>query len=209
MQRYTIISERLHNYPGFFTHAFTHAFTFHPRFHSIEFFLSESFVFGICLKLISICMEEEKPKMKRKKKETSGERKPNWKEYMATVEDIQNFLMDRILLRHNVITGRVEYRLPSPSGQGAGRVHQRGTGLADGGRRHHAETQQCAVGASLHGTGFRAQDVQERARLHRRASVARGNEVAAQRDGTGGFGPHPCPSPRRGGDWGGGKYRYR
>ena len=31
---------------------------------------------------------------------------------MATVEDIQNFLMDRILLRHNVITGRVEYRLP-------------------------------------------------------------------------------------------------
>jgi hypothetical protein len=58
-------------------------------------------------------MDEDKPKMKRKKKETSGERKPNWKEYMATVEDIQNFLMDRILLRHNVNTGRVEYRLPS------------------------------------------------------------------------------------------------
>ena len=68
-------------------------------------------------------MEEDKPKSKRKKKETAGERKPrsaqrdalhakNWKEYMATVEDIQNFLMDRILLRHNVITGRVEYRLP-------------------------------------------------------------------------------------------------
>ena len=58
-------------------------------------------------------MEEDKPKKKRKKKETNGERKANWKEYMATVEDIQNFLMDRILLRHNVITGRVEYRLPS------------------------------------------------------------------------------------------------
>ena len=68
-------------------------------------------------------MDEDKPKRKRKKKETDGERKPrsaqgdashksNWKEYMATVEDIQNFLMDRILLRHNVITGRVEYRLP-------------------------------------------------------------------------------------------------
>ena len=55
-------------------------------------------------------MDEDKPKSKRKKKETCGERKPNWKEYMATVEDIQNFLMDRILLRHNVITGRVEYR---------------------------------------------------------------------------------------------------
>ena len=57
-------------------------------------------------------MDEDKPKKKRKKKETSGERKPNWKEYMATVEDIQNFLMDRILLRHNVITGRVECRIP-------------------------------------------------------------------------------------------------
>ena len=68
-------------------------------------------------------MDEDKPKSKRKKKETASERKPrsaqrdashkkNWKEYMATVEDIQNFLMDRILLRHNVITGRVEYRLP-------------------------------------------------------------------------------------------------
>ena len=49
---------------------------------------------------------------KRKKKELR-ERKPNWQEYTATVEDIQNFLMDRILLRHNVITGRVEYRMPS------------------------------------------------------------------------------------------------
>ena len=130
---------------------------------------------------------------KKKKTETAGERKPNWKEYMATVEDIQNFLMDRILLRHNVITGRVEYRLPSPSGQGAGRVHQRGAGPADGGRWHHAETQQRAVGAGLHGTGLRAQDVQERARLHRRAPVGRGDAVAAQRDGTGIVRPHHCP----------------
>ena len=45
-------------------------------------------------------MDEDKPKRKQKKKETAGERKPNWKEYMATVEDIQNFLVDRILLRH-------------------------------------------------------------------------------------------------------------
>ena len=66
---------------------------------------------------------EGKPKKGRKKKDPS-ERKPrsaqgdashkkNWKEYMATVEDIQNFLMDRVLLRHNVITQRVEYRLPA------------------------------------------------------------------------------------------------
>ncbi len=58
-------------------------------------------------------MEEDKPKKKWKKKETDGEHKPNWKKYMATVEDIQNFLIGRILLRHNVIMGRVEYRLPS------------------------------------------------------------------------------------------------
>ena len=48
-----------------------------------------------------------------KKEKKSKERKPNWKEYMASVEDIQNFLMDRILLRHNVITRRVEYRFPA------------------------------------------------------------------------------------------------
>ena len=35
-------------------------------------------------------------------------KKKSWKEYTATVEDIQNFLMDRIYLRHNVVTGRVE-----------------------------------------------------------------------------------------------------
>ena len=42
----------------------------------------------------------------------SKEHKKNWKEYTATVEDIQNFLMDHILLRHNVITKRVEWRDP-------------------------------------------------------------------------------------------------
>ena len=46
-------------------------------------------------------------------KKEKTERKPNWKEYTATVEDIQNFIMDRLMLRHNVITRRVEYRLPS------------------------------------------------------------------------------------------------
>ena len=61
-----------------------------------------------CRNIIFIVMSEKK----RKKKELR-ERKPNWQEYTATVEDIQNFLMDRILLRHNVITGRVEYRMPS------------------------------------------------------------------------------------------------
>ena len=54
---------------------------------------------------------KRKPKTKEPR-----EHKPNWKEYMASVADIRNFLMDRILLRHNVITRRAEYRLPD-SGQ--------------------------------------------------------------------------------------------
>ena len=48
----------------------------------------------------------------RKKYEEKKEHKKPWREYTATVEDIQNFLMDRVLLRHNVITGRVEFRIP-------------------------------------------------------------------------------------------------
>lgn len=50
----------------------------------------------------------------------SKEHKKNWKEYTATVEDIQNFLMDRIMLRHNVVTGRVESLSPDPSPIGRG-----------------------------------------------------------------------------------------
>ena len=43
--------------------------------------------------------------------EKGGERaarKPNWREYTATVEDIEQFLSDHVLLRHNVVTRRVE-----------------------------------------------------------------------------------------------------
>ena len=52
------------------------------------------------------------PMKERKKSEEPKEHKKPWREYTATVEDIQNSLMDRVLLRHNVITGRVEYRIP-------------------------------------------------------------------------------------------------
>ena len=41
------------------------------------------------------------------------ERKPNWKEYTATPDDIKAFINDRLFLRHNVVTKRVEYRLLS------------------------------------------------------------------------------------------------
>ena len=52
------------------------------------------------------------PMKERKNSEEKKEHKKPWREYMATVEDIQNYLMDRVLLRHNVITGRVEWRAP-------------------------------------------------------------------------------------------------
>ena len=55
----------------------------------------------------------EGSKEHKKRSDEGRLHRKNWKEYTATVEDIQNFLMDRILLRHNVITRRVEYRLPS------------------------------------------------------------------------------------------------
>ena len=62
-------------------------------------------------------MEEEKTKKKRKKAvegDGSGmEHKKNWKEYTATVDDIKAFLNDHIYLRHNVITQRVECRIPA------------------------------------------------------------------------------------------------
>ena len=50
---------------------------------------------------------------KRKEKTETKERKKNWREVYASVDDIKAFLADRIILRHNVITGRVECRVPS------------------------------------------------------------------------------------------------
>jgi len=41
------------------------------------------------------------------------EHKKNWREVYATVEDIKTFLSDYIYLRHNVITGRIECRVPT------------------------------------------------------------------------------------------------
>ncbi len=60
-------------------------------------------------------MDDNKPKRKRKKGADGApkEHKKPWKEEYATVDDIQNFLMDRVLLRHNVITKRAECRAPS------------------------------------------------------------------------------------------------
>ena len=43
------------------------------------------------------------------------EHKKNWRETRATEEDIQNFLMGTLYLRHNVITGKDEFRVPEIS----------------------------------------------------------------------------------------------
>ena len=58
-------------------------------------------------------MQKEKSKRSRQTEDLKKEHMPNWKEYMASPEDIQTFLADRIILRHNVITKRVECRIPS------------------------------------------------------------------------------------------------
>ena len=43
------------------------------------------------------------------------EHKKNWREVRATEEDIQKFLMGTLYLRHNVITGKDEFRVPEIS----------------------------------------------------------------------------------------------
>ena len=57
-------------------------------------------------------MKSEESKNNKKPK-GAKERKQNWRETYATVEDIQRFLEDRVVLRFNVVTRRVEYRIPS------------------------------------------------------------------------------------------------
>ena len=56
-------------------------------------------------------MEKEKNKKNNKNKE----RKKSWQETAATVEDIQRFLEDHVMLRYNVVTRQVESLSPNPS----------------------------------------------------------------------------------------------
>ena len=52
-------------------------------------------------------------KRKQRSAQRDALRAKNWKEYTASVEDIKTFLSDHVYLRHNVITRRVECRIPS------------------------------------------------------------------------------------------------
>ena len=49
---------------------------------------------------------EKKPK--KKSAAPPKEHKPSWQERQATVQDIKAFLDERVMLRHNVVTGQVE-----------------------------------------------------------------------------------------------------
>ena len=60
-------------------------------------------------------MKSEESKNNKKPK-GAKERKQNWKEYTATVEDIQRFLEDHVMLRYNVVTRQVEGHLPPKLG---------------------------------------------------------------------------------------------
>ena len=59
------------------------------------------------------------------KKQKLRERKPNWQETTASVEDIQQFLSERVLLRFNVITQHVEYHELSDYGKETDEGYQR------------------------------------------------------------------------------------
>ena len=52
---------------------------------------------------------------KKTKKGSKGskEHKPSWQETYASIDEITAFLDNHILLRHNVVMGRVEYRFPT------------------------------------------------------------------------------------------------
>ena len=39
--------------------------------------------------------------------------KQNWRETHASTEDIQKFLSEHVLLRHNTVTGQPEFRVPA------------------------------------------------------------------------------------------------
>ena len=61
-------------------------------------------------------MDNEKPKKKGKKAAADGdggkEHKKPWQEEYATMREIRQMLSDNVFLRHNVIIGRPEFRVP-------------------------------------------------------------------------------------------------
>ena len=60
-------------------------------------------------------MEEETKDQKPHSAQGETQHKKNWREVRATEEDIQKFLMSTLYRRHNVITGKDEFRVPEIS----------------------------------------------------------------------------------------------
>ena len=60
-------------------------------------------------------MEEETKDHNPHSAQGETQHKKNWREVRATEEDIQKFLMSTLYLRHNVITGKDEFRVPEIS----------------------------------------------------------------------------------------------
>ena len=60
-------------------------------------------------------MEEETKDHNPHSEQGETQHKKNWREVRATEEDIQKFLMSTLYLRHNVITGKDEFRVPEIS----------------------------------------------------------------------------------------------
>ena len=60
-------------------------------------------------------MEEETKDPKTHSAQGETQHKKNWREVRASEEDIQKFLMGTLYLRHNVITGKDEFRVPEIS----------------------------------------------------------------------------------------------
>ena len=78
------------------------------------------------------------------------EHRKNWRELYASIDDIKQFLLERVILRHNVITQQTEVHVieqaPKPPDEAT---------AADGGSRHRAGTEAAGRGDGTAG-GLRA-----------------------------------------------------
>ena len=61
-------------------------------------------------RIFALAMETKKTKRDTK---GSKEHKKSWQETYASIDDIMTFLDNHVMLRHNVVTARVEYRIPT------------------------------------------------------------------------------------------------
>ena len=57
-------------------------------------------------------IKKEKKTKEQKEQKEQKEHKESWKEYTATVDDIERFLSDNVVFRRNTVTGWTECRIP-------------------------------------------------------------------------------------------------